>query len=476
MIARIAALTCAAVISACAPGPNYVQPQFGVPDAYSTPLASKAALEDVWWHGFDDPQLNIYVEAALKNNLTVEIAQANLEAALAGITASRSDFFPTLDAGAVGFTSFDLSGADSDSVNFGNNLNFGSNSSSSVRGNGSIGGTLTPDLNGRLRRQLEAVRAVAASQGYSVRNAQRLAASATAQTYIELKRTRARLQLLDRSLELQNQTLDIVKARRRAGLSAELDVQRAASDLARTRAQRGILALAEASARFTIALLLGEAPAGLVIPEETDTQVPVYGGAPFIALPADILRSRPDVLAAEADLMAATARIGIQKADLYPSLSIPGSIGGSLGEGGSIISNAAAIISAAIDIPLLDAGRRRAEVRAAQADTRAALATYELALLTSYREIETALVSVQSFRDRQADLTIAVTASEAAFEQLNALYKEGLATFIDILDAQRTLIASRESFVDSEAALATAYIDLYETTGAPTMTADGAGR
>lgn len=442
-------------LSGCAAGPNYVRPNIDLPAAYITEIASEdVQAQALWWRGFDDDVLNDLIDQAFADNLSLAAAQARFDGAAEGIISARSDFFPTLDGAVTGQIRGEFDGPD------------GKNAQAN------FGGALVPDVNGRLRRQLQRARALSAGAGFDVIDARRLIAAGVATNYIELKRTRARLDLLDFSLDLQNQTLDIVKARRRAGLAAALDVERAAADLARTRAQRGLLDLARARALYALALLLGSAPNETLAQEPSDEdtpQVPAYQGPTQIGLPADLLRRRPDVLAAEADLMAASAAIGIAQADLFPSLRLPGSITANRGDNGfAFFSGAAALISATIDVPILDAGRRRAQVRAARANAKAALATYELALLSSVQDVETALVSVDAFRDRQNDLAAAVAASEAAFQQLNALYREGLATFIDILDAQRTLIASRESFVDVEAALATAYVDLYAASGAPT--------
>lgn len=456
MIMRSMVACVSLLLASCAAGPDYDRPEFNLPGAYLTQIAPPPGEPDaLWWRGFGDAVLNDLIDQALAANLSLVAAQARFDAAGEGVTAAFSDFFPTLDGSVTGQLRGEFDGPD------------GKNAQAS------FGGVFVPDVNGRLRRQLEQARAVSASAGYDVIDARRLIAAGVAANYIELKRTRARLDLLDFSLDLQNQTLDIVKARRRAGLAAALDVERAAADLARTRAQRGLIELSQARALYGLALLLGQAPnKRLAAPrdDEETPQVPAYQGASPLGLPADVLRRRPDVLAAEANLMAASAAIGIAQADLFPSLRIPGSITGNRGDNGfAFFSGAAALISATIDVPLIDAGRRRAQVRTARANARAALANYELAVLASLQDVETALVAVDAFGDRQRDLASAVSSSEAAFEQLNALYREGLATFIDILDAQRTLIASRESFVDVEAALATAYVDLYTAAGAPTQ-------
>src|SRR5690606_31730904 len=151
--------------------------------------------------------------------------------------------------------------------------------------------------------------------------------------YIELRRSTARLALLDTSLELQRQTLDIVRQRFEAGLSADLDVRRAESDLARTEAQRGTLSLANARADYALAVLLGETPGAALDSGPADAPIPVFAGGPQAGVPADLVRRRPDLRAAEADLAAAAAGVGVANADLFPVLSLSGSIDGDLDSG-----------------------------------------------------------------------------------------------------------------------------------------------
>ncbi|MEL6366071.1 MAG: TolC family protein, partial [Pseudomonadota bacterium] len=164
-----------------------------------------------------------------------------------------------------------------------------------------------------------------------------------------------------------------------------------------------------------------------------------------------------------------TAEIGIETADLYPSLRIPGSV--TLDLGGTIDrTELVGTISSVIDIPLFDAGRRRAEIRGAKARARAAVSDYEQSVLSALADVEIALVGINAAELQLREFQSAVESSEYAFDQLTALYREGLATFIDILDAQRTLIANREAYVDAEAAAAISVVDLYFAVGSPTGT------
>lgn len=443
----------ASLIAACAVGPDYEPPEFSLPDAYQTTLSGSAAQESLWWLGFEDAVLNELIDKALADNFDIGISVARLNEAEALLRVDQSALFPDLSLTADAEREFSDSGTTDD------------------RTTGGIAMSYMPDLFGGVRRRIENAVALADAERFSVEDAGRLTASAVALVYIELRRADARLELLEQSLQLQNQTLEIVQARRLAGLSPDLDVRRAAADLARTRAQRGGLEISRARSRNALTVLTGDSSARSRSDDmrQPDAVVPTFASGPQVAAPGDLLRRRPDLRAAEANLMAATAAIGIEEADLYPALQLPARITTGIGStdlGDDLVGT----ISAALTAPLFNAGRRRAEVDAARYRADAALLVYEQVLLTALADTETALITINNREDQLAALTTAVEESEKAYEQLNSLYREGLATFIDILDAQRTLISSRESFVDAEADLAASYVDLYRAIGAPTNT------
>jgi NodT family efflux transporter outer membrane factor (OMF) lipoprotein len=441
------------VLAGCAAGPQFSAPEPSAPERYSRALDGEADGFDgpAWWSGFDAPGLEALINQALEGNLDVRQGAERLAAAQALAGAARSDFFPTIDGG----------------------VRYDARSTGADTASASLGLAQVIDVNGRLRRAEDQARARLLATQFELEDLRRLTAASVASLYVDARRAGARLALLDASLELQQRTLDIVEQRAEAGLSADLDVRRATADLARTRAQRGALTLQLERARNVLAVLVGEVPGGeldaLALADraagDSDALGLSYDGAIPLGAPADLLRRRPDLRAAEAQLVAATAAIGVEQADLYPSLRLPGSITADLTDGpGEAV---AASLAAVLDVPVFDMGRRRAEVTAARARAAEAALAYEQAVLNALEEVETGLVAIESVEDRLADLEIAVRESERAFDQLNALYREGLASFIDVLDAQRTLIGSREALVDSQADLAAAIIDLNLALAAP---------
>ena len=454
-----AALGC--VLTGCVAGPDYTRPDTtppALPGAFAEGAPeprSEPALE-AWWTGFDDPALTALVNAGVEDNRDVVAALAQLEAAEARINAARAGLFPEIDGeGAVeagtgpGFEDGDVSAS------------------------GALLMAFTPDLFGRQRRAIVAARADARAEAGLAADARRLTAAAIAGQYVALARAEARFELLETSLDLQRQTLRIVEQRFEAGLSADLDVRRAEADLARTEAQRGTLTIARARAINSLAVLTGRSRAGWDAP--APEAIPRFQPGVAAGAPAALLRRRPDVRAAERRLEADLARVGVARARLYPQLSLPGSITADL-DPGAFSDTVSAQIAAVVDIPLFDAGARRADLTAAEAEARAALADYEQAVFLAVADVETALARIAAIKARREDLARAVTASERAFDQLDALYREGLATFIDILDAQRTLIGSREAALEADAALAQAVIDLHAALGGGFATRGGAGR
>jgi len=441
---RAWAAAIAAGVSACALGPERAEPDVAAPAAFSRELAVETAALASWWLGFEDETLDALVEQALAGNLDIAEADARLDQAAAFISAERSDLFPVVDGFVEGVRT---EGAPSQGF-----------------ASAGLAGVFNPDLFGARRRELQAARASAEDAAARARDARRIVAASLASAYIEVRRTDARLALLDTSLALQSRTVEIVRRRAEAGLAADLDVRRTVSDLASTRAQRGLLVSSRRAADNAVSLLLGAPPASVrVAPQETPSP-PRYSAGPPLEAPSQVLRMRPDVRAAEARLARETALVGAEIADLFPNLTITGGVSSNL-DGALFAGGAPASIAGILDAPLLDFGRRRAEVRAQRASAAAAEAAYKRTALSALSEVETALTAIAAARDRRADLAEAAEASEAAFTQLQALYREGLADLIDVLDAQRSLIGSRERFVDSEAALAQAIVDFYAALG-----------
>ena len=446
----------ALLLSACKTvGPEPVAPVLATPSGFvnsdSEAQGNETPETRPWWQDIKDETLTELISTALEQNFDIGIAVSNLVQARAGVKAFRSDLSPQFD----GFVDSQLQGI------------LAETGDGDGEGSLSAGGSFNydPDISGRNRRSLQAAQARFEASAFNLSDIRRLTAAAIANQYIELRRAGARLVLLDSSLDIQSRTVEIVQARFDAGLTPALDVDRAAADLARTQAQRGLLNSSRETAGFALSVLIGEFPGSLNLGIPEDDIIPDFNRERQTGVPADLLRRRPDVRTAEKTLIAEIADIGVQEADLYPSLTLPGSIQIGDTTAGSTIAALTANIGAMIDIPLFDAGRRQAEVQIERAQAEAALFAYRRSLLGAVSDVESALVQIAALNERRVELNKAVDSSQSAYEQLDALYSEGLASFIDVLDAQRTLISSREALVENDANLALTKVSLYTALG-----------
>ena len=446
MIRFVGGAAAISLLAGCAgPQPVALEPAIAPPPVYATDLPP-SGIERDWWLGFDDPVLDSLIRQGLAANLDIDAAAERLAAAEAAVRAERSDRVPFLDGTAEAAIALSR-----DSV---------------VRAAAGLTGAFDPDISGRLAAEIRAAIADYAERDYILADQRRIVAAAIAQQYIEYRRTGAQLDLLDQSTDLQERTLRIVTLRFEAGLAANLDVRRAAADLAQTRARRGLIAIARSEAETALAILLAEQPGVFAVAPADQFEIPEYGLGPPAGVPADLLRRRADLLAAEARLARAAADIGIEQADLRPSLTIPGTIGIGDGTVAGLFSDFLASLGAALDLPLFDGGRRRAEIEIAEFEAQARLAEYRSTFLRSLGEVENALIAIEAYRQRQSDLAEAIEQSETALSQSNALYREGLASLFDVLDAQRQLIASRQDLIDSQAALALSHAAFHVAVGA----------
>ena len=441
----MAAAGAASLLSACAgPEPEAMIPLIEAPPVYATDLPP-SGIEGEWWLGYNDPVLDALVRQGLAANLDIDAATDRLGSASALLRAERSDLVPSVDGSAEAGVSL--------------------SNDSEVSATAGLFGLFNPDINGRLAAEVRAAAAEYAEAEYVLADQGRIVAAAIASQYIEYRRTGAQLELLEQSTDLQEQTVRIVTLRFEAGLAANLDVRRAAADLAQTRARRGLIEIARNESRNALAILLAEPPGVFSVATGEGSTVPVYDLGPPAGIPADLLRRRTDILAAEARLARAAADIGIEQADLRPSLTIPGTLGIGDGTLGDLFGNFLVNIGAALDLPVFDGGRRRAEVAAAEFETEARLAEYNAVFLNALGEVENALVAIEAYRQRNGALSDAIEESEVALSQSNALYREGLASLFDVLDAQRQLIASRQSLIDNEAALASSLVTFHAGIG-----------
>jgi multidrug efflux system outer membrane protein len=452
---KVLASTLAMALSACAVGPDYRPPAAPAVayDSAATAGLSDAPFEAAWWEQFGDPTLDSLVERALAADLDLQIAVARVREARAFLGAEKRERWPSAavqvahderDAQQPGFGN-DRVEIDSTSAGF---------------------ATLWElDLFGSVRRRVEAAAADADAALADLRDAQVLVAAEVARNYLELRGAQKRLGVARTNLGYQRETLELTRVRLELGRGNELDVASAAARLAATEAEIPPLVAAEAAAANRLAVLLGLQP-GALDDELAPREIPPHLTTIPVDSPESLLRRRPDIRAAERALAAATARVGVAKADLFPRLTLSGFIGFIAGDAGEIGEDASRAWSFT---PVLswggfDAGAR-ARVVAAEARTEGALAAYERTVLLALEETENAFVSYGQERERLAALVEQAAQSRRAAELARIQYREGALDFLRLLDAERTLLEAEDGVAIAETDLNGSVVLIYKALG-----------
>ena len=466
----------AALLAACAAGPDHVRPDVPVADRFARDLpasgtqpaaavATTPAPDAEFWTAFEDPTLTRLVDAALTANHDLRAALARYDAANALAREAGFDRFPTVTASANASDSRvsadQLPGAarperDSDSYS------------------GSIVGTWELDLFGRVRRNVEATRADTRASALDMAALQVIIAGEVAETYLELRGLQERLRVARDNAENQRETLGLVEVRLSAGRGTDFDSSRARAQLESTLARVPALEAAVAVTEHRLAVLTGNAPGALIAELDTPVALPSLPDGLDPATPGDLLRRRPDVAAAEERLHAATARIGVATADLFPRFTLAGLVGTQAFDSSALFErdSETRLVALGVDWSFLDVGRVRARIAAADADAAGALARYEQAVLLALEDTENALVRLAHARLEDQHLERAATDSARAAKLARVRFDAGAADLLDVLDAERSQLAAQDAFADARTRTASALVGLYRALagGWPTRT------
>ncbi|MFH1806215.1 MAG: efflux transporter outer membrane subunit [Pseudomonadota bacterium] len=439
-------------------GPEYTAPQFDLVSAYSPeiPMISpNIAGDGRWWQSSNDPVLQQLLQDGLANNLDLQIAASRIAEARAiarGVVGGNG-----VQADIQGNTGVERRWSTREAGNYVNSAEYGA----------ALDLEWTPDLWGGQLREEQGAQADLMEQIYLREDVYRTVIADIVRNYIELRGTQQRQALLRDSLDLQRQTSDIVQLRAQSGLASELDLSRARAEVADIEATLPLLQTGIDRSVNALAVLIGAQPGTYRDELLQSAPLPLFDAAPAIGLPADLLRRRPDLRAAELALISATAEIGVQTAELYPQLSLNGSLSMAVsGFGtGPIIRTALAAIGAVIDANLYDGGQRRANVEVAEQRAQQAFYAYRQTLLNAIEEVESAIFGYVGAVGQRDSLITAVAYHRQAFDQSRVRYVQGLSNFLDVLDAQRTLTRSQQDLADAETSLELETINLYEAVG-----------
>lgn len=446
-------------------GPNYEKPKVDVTKEWSEGsddwqvAAGKEGTPAAWWELFNDAKLTELEKRAAENNLDLRVALARVRASREQLGVSKSGYFPTVD----GNAGMDRTRVSKDLAN---NPGGPPKNPYNTWQTG-LDATWELDIFGRVKRGVEAARADLAAQEAALDGVMVSLQGEVALAYMELRGNQEQLAVLRANLAAQDETLRLTTKRLEAGLATSLDVARAEAQVATTRSQIPPYNEGFRRAAYRLSVLVGEEPGKLVEELGGDGKIPVVTTTPRFSPPADLLRRRPDIREAERTLAAETARIGVRKAELYPRFTISGNLGvqaGRLGDMSTGTSNYWTI-GPGVTVPLFNAGALRAQVRAQNARADAALNAYRQTILTAMEETENALTAYAEEQERRSALEAAVVANQKAFDLSRDLFDKGLIDFLDVLDAERTLLASQSSLAQSRSQVAQNLVAVWKSMG-----------
>ena len=452
---------CAATLSACAVGPDYKTPATDAGQTFANAAQaefSEQGVEVAWWKLFADKDLTELVSQAVQHNRNLQAARANLREARALYLDAGLNLAPTV-------TSHANYTEQKRSIGALNNRNFAPRELKLY--NAGFDAFWEIDIFGRVRRNVEASSDEVEAQEASLRDLGVSLIAEVARNYFELRGLQNQLSVAKKNAANQAQTLEITRVRFEAGRGTELDTSRAAAQLDATLATVPPLDNAIHQAMHRLGVLTGQLPGALNTKLSKPAPLPRIPKTINIGRPAELLRRRPDIRIAERSLAAATARIGVATADLFPRVTFVGTLSleaatlSAVGGAGSDTYSVGPRISWAA----LDLGRVYARIKASDARAEASLAQYEQTVLSALEETENALVNYNRERSRRELLASAAKAGERAHELAQLRFAEGVSDFLTVLDAQLRLLQDQDRLAQSETAAATALVALYKALG-----------
>lgn len=446
-------------------GPDFVAPQPDVPAAYREAHGPAPSAEQLaaWWQRFRDPELDRLVAAALAANRELAAAEARVREARALREATAGRELPALNASAALTRS-----RESGETLAGQNLQRAGEHLTNNLLRAGVDAGWEIDLFGGVHRAVEAAAADALAAEAARLAVQTTVAADTAGAWLELRGLAKELAAVQRNLDAQRASWQLVRDRQVAGMAADLDLARAEAQVAGTAAALPPLRSAMRQTAYRLEILTGRTP-GSDTPHLL-AAAPLGAASwpdPPAGVPAELLRRRPDVLRAEAELAAASARVGVAEAELYPKLTLVGSLGLAATSTASLGSAAAQTWSfgPALSLPIFEGGRLRSLVAARAAALDGARARYEQTVLGAVGEVESAAATLTETRARRVALVQSLNALRRALGHANDRYRAGVSGFLDVLDAQRALFATEIELARADRELAAAQVRLHKALG-----------
>ncbi len=465
------------IVAGCSVAPTYEKPAASTPSAFKeasqevalkpseagtwkTAQPSEQLARGEWWTVFGDATLNDLEQQALEANQDLKAAAARLKEARAMNQAARAGLFPTIDAG-IGPTRQQVSVASQ-------GLPDGTSVPPQTLYRAQAGISYEVDIFGRVASTVDAAQADTQKSEALFRSVQLALQADVAQNYFALRGLDAEAEVFAHAVDLREQALKLVQRRFEEGDISELDVARARSELATARSDAMTVKRLRAASEHSLAVLLGKTPAEFSLAANPLQQVALHIPP---GLPSSLLERRPDIAAAERAMAAANARIGVAKAAFFPSLTLTGSAGFESGSFGDLFKWSSRtfllgpLVGTALSLPIFDGGRRSGALANARAVYEEDIAKYRQQVLTAFREVEDNLSDLRILEAQTQTQSEAVQASIRASQISRAQYTEGAVNYLDVIDAERTVLQSRRATVQLQSLQATATVNLIRALG-----------
>ncbi len=440
-------------LGSCAVGPDYERPEIDTPDDYREQIDQGATLANAsWWNVFQDAELNRLITVALDESKDLAIAAARVEEARARAGFARGDFYPQVGIGVSGQR------GNTAEVFF---------PGSGIQNNFSLSADLAweIDLFGRIRRSSEAARADLLASEYVRRTVYVALIADVANTYFLVRDLDARMQIATRTLATRRDSTSLIRARFEKGVTPMLDVNQAEIEEAEAAADLAAFERQLVQAENLLSILLGRNPGNIARGDELIDQI-IPPAVPA-GLPSELLQRRPDVLAAEQQLAAQVARIGVAQALRFPQLSLTGSAGLASNDLSELIDSDASIWNLGANLlqPLFTGGKNKQRVEIEKARAEQLLKQYELTVLQSFREVEDALVAIRTYRDEGRAREMQTRAATNAAMLSRARYNGGVTSFLEVLDTERSLFQAELATSEVRRSRLEAVVSLYKALG-----------
>jgi outer membrane protein, multidrug efflux system len=444
---------CLLTAAGCMVGPDFHAPETKMPQSWSNPTdANSPASLAQWWTIFGDPNLTSLTNRAIIANLDLKQATARVREARASLGITESGFWPSVNA--TGSTSRSRRHVNGTAVK-GNSFATGLDAAWEL------------DVFGGTRRSIEAAEAQLMSAEQDRRNAMVTLTAEVALNYISLRAQQQQLQVTKENLVSQQKSAEITHKRYEAGFVSALDTANADALVVTTRSQIPQIEAQISQSIYALSVLLAMEPAALEAELSPISDIPSTPPSVPSGLPSELLRRRPDIQRAEAQLHAATANIGVAVADFFPKFSLTGSAGYQSDRFRTLVrsSNSSWSYGAGVDWQLFSAGRVSSNVELQKQIREETLLAYQQTVLTALQDVENALVAYEKEQERRADVLASVEYSRKSLDLSTKLYTEGETDYLNVLVAQRALLSSQNSLVSNTQNVATDVVALCKALG-----------